>query len=76
MPHRHHRSAHAEPHVMSLALDDLEWVEDGCVGSKWSKASTRPARFPPAISDAELARLVDECAAELCKPGFFDAYVY
>ena len=45
---------------MALELDDLELVEDtyrrGRVGR----------RYPPAISDRELSRLVDECTEELC----------
>ncbi len=63
-----------------LQLDEIEVFDE----APWTprapgtdgRSSRRPGRFPPAISDAELARLVDECAAELCVPQCYEAFVY
>jgi|GEM_PF-2518562 len=44
-----------------LDVDDLELVEE-----TQRRARSYRRRYPPAISDRELSRLVDECTAELC----------
>ena len=47
--------------VVMLDVDDLELVEE-----TQRRARSYRRRYPPAISDRELSRLVDECTAELC----------
>ncbi len=71
------RPRHASP-VVVLDLDDVELLEETCRRavrrSPRPMARTRPQpkgdRYPPAISDRELRRLVDECTEELCLLGY------
>ena len=60
------RPRHASPVVM-LELDDLELVEETYRRApKGRRTKAVQRRYPPAITDRELSRLVDECTAELC----------
>lgn len=73
MPYGSPRPRHASP-VVVLDLDDVELVEE-----TYRRAMTRAPqpvvrasqprahRYPPAMSDRELRRLVDECTEELCQ---------
>lgn len=44
--------------VLELNDEDFELVDE--------LPSWRARRYPPAISDGELSRLVEECTAEIC----------
>lgn len=63
------RPRHASPVVM-LELDDLELIEETARRAPQRRAKPRARRYPPAMSDRELRRLVDECTEELCSLGY------
>lgn len=63
MTDRDPRRTYANPVVM-LELDDVELVEDTACRH----------RYPPAITDRELSRLVDECTEELCSLDLRNGY--
>ena len=65
MQYSTHRPRHANP-IVVLEIDDVELVE---VVEESTPRGWRGHRFPPAISDWELSRLVDECTSELCQLG-------
>lgn len=53
-----------------LELDDLELIEETARRAPQRRAKPRARRYPPAMSDRELRRLVDECTEELCSLGY------
>lgn len=52
--------------VEVLEIDDFELVEEPYRHPASWRASPAGYRYPPAITDRELSRLVDECTEELC----------
>lgn len=63
------RPRHASP-IVVLELDDLEVIEETARRAPQRCAMQRTYRYPPAMSDRELRRLVDECTEELCSFGY------
>ena len=63
------RPRHASP-IVVLELDDLERIEETARRAPVRRARSMPSRYPPAMTDRELRRLVDECTEELCSLGY------
>ncbi len=63
------RPRYASP-IVVLELDDLEVIEEPAGRAAQSVGMPGTRRYPPAMSDRELRRLVDECTEELCRFGY------
>ena len=73
LTYRSPRPRHPNP-VVVLEIDDVELVEDTYRRSSPRRASPVGHRYPPAITDRELSRLVDECTEELCSLDLRNGY--